>query len=479
MARSIEANRVSKAIRTPSKYVTVDPKITEMVCVAITDATPRGISAAINRLVRNGQLVTGDRLPTVRALAARLGISAATVSEAWQTLSSLSVVESRGRAGTIVRNTLEPSRPIRYLGIGVESGSAALDLSTSMPDPNLLPDLHRALDALNGSALTWTSSYLDDPVLPQLEKLLRADWPCETQRMVTVDGALDGLSRVVDQLVRLGDRVVIENPGFPGLIDLLETRGAEILAVKMDDFGVVPESLMDALAREPVALFIHPRAQNPTGASLTPQRITDLVALLQDTRTWIIETDHSGAISSSPDLSLGRFIPERTIRIRSHSKSHGPDLRIAAMGGPAEILDPLMSRRMLGPGWTSRILQSLLVKVLIDEEALAAVSHARSVYQRRSQEIRKRLLEQGVRCSPGDGINMWVQVEDERSALLTLAVAGINVAPGSPFVSESLPGNHVRITTGLLPDEPDELDAIAHRVIIAARAQPSARGGIS
>ncbi len=149
------------------------------------------------------------------------------------------------------------------------------------------------------------------------------------------------------------------------------------------------------------------------------------------------------------------------------------------MGGPAEILDPLMSRRMLGPGWTSRILQSLLVKVLIDEEALAAVSHARSVYQRRSQEIRKRLLEQGVRCSPGDGINMWVQVEDERSALLTLAVAGINVAPGSPFVSESLPGNHVRITTGLLPDEPDELDAIANRVVVAARAQPSARGGIS
>ena len=450
-----------------------------MVCVAITDATPRGISAAINRLVRSGHLVTGDRLPTVRALAAQLGISPATVSEAWQTLSSLSVVESRGRAGTIVRNTLEPSRPIRYLGIGVESGSAALDLSTSMPDPNLLPGLHRALDALKGSALTWTSSYLDDPVLPQLEKLLRADWPCETQRMVTVDGALDGLSRVVDQLVRLGDRVVIENPGFPGLIDLLETRGAEILAVKMDDFGVVPESLMGALKREPVALFIHPRAQNPTGASLTPQRITDLAALLQDTRTWIVETDHSGAISSSPDLSLGSFIPERTIRIRSHSKSHGPDLRIAAMGGPAEILDPLMSRRMLGPGWTSRILQSLLVEVLIDEEAVAAVSHARSVYQRRSQEIRKRLLEQGVRCSPGDGINMWVQVEDERSALLTLAVAGINVAPGSPFVSESLPGNHVRITTGLLPDEPDELDAIAHRVIIAARAQPSARGGIS
>ncbi len=475
----MEVIEVSRALRTPMKYVEADPKITAMVCAAITDSTPHGISAAVNRLVRGGRLVTGDRLPTVRALAAQLGISSATVSEAWQALSSLGVVESRGRAGTFVRNTSQPSRPVRYLGIGVKSGSAALDLSTSMPDPNLLPVLHRALEALKGSALTWTSSYLDNPVLPQLEELLREDWPFEAQRMVTVDGALDGLSRVMDQLVHLGDRVAIENPSFPALIDLLEARGAEILAVDVDDFGVVPESLMDALAREPVALFIHPRAQNPTGASLTPQRITDLVALLQGRRTWIVEADHSGAISSSPDLSLGNFLPEQTIRIRSHSKSHGPDLRIAAMGGPAEILDPLMSRRMLGPGWTSRILQSLLVELLIDEEAVAAVSHARSVYRRRSQEIRKRLMEQGVQCSPGDGINIWVEVEEERSALLTLAVAGINVAPGAPFVSEPLPGHHIRITAGLLPDEPDELDAIAHSVVVAARSQPSARGGIS
>jgi len=470
---------MSASLRTPTKYVETDPKITGMVCAAITDPSPRGISAAVNRLVRGGRLVTGDRLPTVRALAAELGVSSATVSEAWQALSSLGVVESRGRAGTFVRNTSEPSRPVRYLSIGVESGSAGLDLSTSMPDPGLLPGLHRAFESLKGSALSWTSSYLDNPVLPQLEELLRQDWPCDVQRMVTVDGALDGLSRVIDQIVRLGDRVAVENPGFPALLDLLEARGAEILAVDIDDFGLVPESLQRVMGAEPVALFFHPRAQNPTGASLTPARLRELAGVLKGKRTWIVEADHSGAISSSPDLSLGSSFPDRTIRIRSYSKSHGPDLRIAAMGGPAEILDPLMSRRMLGPGWTSRILQSLLVEVLSDEEAEASVAHARSAYQRRSKDIRDRLESEGIRCTPGDGINIWVEVEEERSALLMLAVAGINVAPGTPFVSDPLPRHHIRITAGLLPDNPDELDAIAHSVVVAARSQPSARGGIS
>ena len=55
------------------------PGVAEMVLEAITDASPKGIAAAVNRLIRAGRLTVGDRLPTVRALAAELSVSPATV----------------------------------------------------------------------------------------------------------------------------------------------------------------------------------------------------------------------------------------------------------------------------------------------------------------------------------------------------------------------------------------------------------------
>ena len=230
---------------------------------------------------------------------------------------------------------------------------------------------------------------------------------------------------------------------------------------------------------EPVAIFLQPRAQNPTGASMTPERVAALAALLQHTRTWVIEADHSGLIARGADVSLGTFLPDRTVHVRSFSKSHSPDLRTAAIGGAAEVLDPLMARRMLGPGWTSRILQGMLVHLLSDPAAIAAVDRARDAYHHRVSGLHEALTKRGVICAPADGINLWVQVADERSALLMLAAGGIRVAPGAPFMVQPLADAYLRITAGLLPDDSAQIDDIGRRIAEAALARPSVRGGIS
>ncbi|MBN9618633.1 MAG: hypothetical protein J0H43_02720, partial [Actinobacteria bacterium] len=98
--------------------------------------------------------------------------------------------------------------------------------------------------------------------------------------------------------------------------------------------------LVDAATVDGVrALILQPRAQNPTGASLTPERVAALAAVLADPGVLVIEDDSSGAVASTPALSLGSVLPSSTVHIRSYSKSHGPDLRIAAVGGPATVLD--------------------------------------------------------------------------------------------------------------------------------------------
>jgi DNA-binding transcriptional MocR family regulator len=456
----------------------------------IEDRSPRGIAAAVHRMIRGEQLRPGDRLPTVRELAVALGVSPATVSEAWQALGAVGAIQARGRAGTFVRDVAEPTRPTRYLGISGPTARSpqdetALDLSTGTPDPRLLPALREAVERFSTGATAWTSSYLDEPVLPELREQLEASWPFRPQRLTVLDGALDALSRVVDQVVGLGDRVVMESPGFPPLIDMLERAGAEIIAVTMDEQGIVPQSLTEALQAAPVAVFVQPRAQNPTGTSMTRLRSSQLAEVLAGSRAWVVEDDHCGDISLAEDVSIGQFLPERCVHIRSYSKSHGPDLRIAAIGGAAEVIDPLIARRMLGPGWTSRLLQAVLLDLLTHHDPQESVRTARIAYARRGTLLREKLKDRGIDTSPGDGINVWIPVADERSALITLAALGIRVAPGSPFVvgTANDQTDAIRVTTGRLPDDDIRIDEIVEAIAQAAgspagvkgNSQPSAR----
>ena len=94
-----------------------------------------------------------------------------------------------------------------------------------------------------------------------------------------------------------------------------------------------------------------PGPRTPPGVSLTPARArAPRRAAAPATDVMIVEDDHSGDIASAPDVSLGRHLPGRTVHIRSYSKSHGPDLRLAAVGGAGDVVTAMADRRLLGPG---------------------------------------------------------------------------------------------------------------------------------
>jgi DNA-binding transcriptional MocR family regulator len=433
----------------------------------LDDRTPRGIAGAFSRAIRAGELAPGERLPTVRHVAAQLGVSPATVSTAWQALRRTGLVDSRGRAGTFVRDAPTPwlSPRVQRL-VGTEPPSVdgvRLDLSRGMPDPALLPSLGPALARVSARAATL--AYHDEPVLPDLRDHLVASWPYPVSALTVVDGAVDGVGRVLEQVVRYGDRVVLENPGFPPFFDLVEALGAEVVPVSLDSEGIRPDSLKRALESRPVAVVLQPRAHNPTGVSMTAARAGALSKVLGRRRAdvpWVIEDDHSGAISTAPDVSLAPLLPEHVVHVRSYSKSHGPDLRLAALGGPSSLVDRLVARRMLGPAWTSRMLQSMLLDLLSSETSRAEVDHARDEYARR-----QRAFASAFDVPAPDGINLWLPVADERAAVLHLAASGIRVAVGSAFAGEPNGASGVRVTSALVPVE--EVETVASALLESAR----------
>lgn len=430
--------------------------------------TARGLANAVGSAIRDGTLAPGTRLPPIRTVAAELALSPTTVSAAWAQLARSGAVHTDGRRGTTVLDQHRPPAG-RYQAALERQTDFDLDLSTGVPDADLLPCLASALDSLTTAGTP--GSYLDDPVLPALSETLLAQWPYAADELAVVDGAMDAMGLIARTSLRFGDRVVVESPCFPPLIDLLESVGAQVVPVAVDEEGLSLGGLADALASPVSAVFLQPRAQNPTGVSMTGRRARSLARLVKGSSTLVVEDDSAGGVLGVDTMSLGRWIPGQTAYIRSFSKSHGPDLRLAALTAPPGLLRALAARRQLGQGWSSRLLQRILLNLLTDPAADRAVSSAAAEYAHRRAAVVEELARLGVEVGGTEGINIWVPVNDETAAVVRLASQGIGVTPGSPFALLADTSDHIRVTVGLVRDGQEQLAAQ-----LAAAARTSAWG---
>ncbi|MEV0379699.1 PLP-dependent aminotransferase family protein [Nonomuraea sp. NPDC050643] len=432
----------------------------------IADPSARGIAAALTDLIREGSVAPQTRLPTVRGLARELRVSSGTVAEAWSELRRHGMIRTDRRRGTVVLGPPDVPRPIRYERLGHWGDRLAIDLTIASPDAALLPPLEAALIA--AASADGLNDYARATITPRLRAAVEPSWPFPARSWLAVGGGYEGVQLLCQTTALPGERIAIEEPTAARLLDILETIGVELVPVACDEDGPVPASLAKALRARPVAFVYQPRGQSPCGHAVTQERSAELAALLEPTSTLIVEDDGIGELSVSPMVSMGARFPDRTVLVRSYSKSHGPDLRIAVIGGAADAVERVRVLRSFGTGWTSRILQDTLAHLLGDAEVRDGVTRARAVYAERRARLAAELAARGVRTGGRDGLVLWVPVRDEPAALVTLAAHGISVAPGSRYVIGPAASPHLRLATARLTDDPDGLAALADVIALAA-----------
>ncbi len=420
------------------------------------------IVRAVERAVADHALAPGDPLPTVRLLAERLDVSPSTVAAAYRTLATRGIVTGRGRQGTRVNaGPALPARAAPPVPTGVRN------LAAGNPSSALLPAIRPALRRLAVPAVTYGDALVD---LVELTERARSQFRADgipADRVVVLGGALDGVERVLLAHLRAGDRVAVEDPGFPRVFDLVGALGLVPRPVTIDDRGMVPDALTAALRDGARAVVLTPRAQNPTGAAMDTRRAAELRRVIRaQPDLLVIEDDHAGPVAGAEVHSLATRDRNRWAVVRSVAKSLGPDLRVAVLVGDATTVDRVEGRLRLGAGWVSHLLQGLVVELWSDAKTEATIATAATTYARRRTALIDALATRGIAAHGRSGLNVWVPVTEEDVAIGGLLARGWAVAGGERFRIASPPA--IRVTIADLP----AADAARFAADLAATLDP-------
>lgn len=430
--------------------------IQKVVVSAIRGRTAQAIARDLESTIRDGRIATGGRLPAVRALADALGVSPTTVNAAYRSLRGRGLIIGAGRRGTSVRG-----RPALRTALVMPVPAGAIDLATGNPDPALLAPLARVLQRID----VPPHLYGERHEFPALRELLADSFAADgipSEHLAVVSGALDGIERVLGSQLRPGDRIGVEDPGFSNVLDLVAALGLEVVPVAIDDSGILPTALEAALEAGIAALIVTPRAQNPMGAALDADRTRALRRVLRARPDLlVVEDDHAGAVAGAGVQTLWERGRERWAVVRSTSKTHGPDLRLAALVGDAETMARVAGRQRIGFRWVSHLLQRIVFELESDATSRRRVQRAARAYAERREALVSALGARGITAHGRSGLNVWVPVPEEVPVVQSLAASGFAVSAGERFRLRAGPAIRVTIATLAPARAPVLADAIA------------------
>ena len=349
------------------------------------------IALELEERIRSGALHPGERLPAVRALALERGVDPGTTAAAYRLLRERGFVISDGRRGTRVAAQLEtrPTR-VRQLPAGVR------DLASSFVDPALLPDVGRALERVALHRVD-VARYEENAKLGSLVEHARTEFGragIDATALGFVGGTLDGIERVLQAHLRPGDRVGVEDPGFPRLFDLLQALNLRPVPIAVDDEGPDPDRLERALTRGLDALVVTPHGQNPFGASLNEERASALRPLLGRHDVLLVEDAHGWEVDHVPSTLTGGL--GRWAVVRSVSRLLGSDLRLAFLAGDRQTVARVEARQSVTTSWVSRLLQELAAELLTGAEARRRLRRASAETDKRRLALLTALERRGV-----------------------------------------------------------------------------------
>jgi DNA-binding transcriptional MocR family regulator len=358
-----------------------------------------------------------------------------------------------------------PSAPARRLsGRLIEPAGGLVDLATGSLDglEGLPEDLFAVPDLATLERLGGGHGY--QPLgLPELRARIAAHsssrgLPTRKEQVAVTSGAQQAISLVAALLVRPGDAVVVEEPTYPGALDVFGRLGARIVPVPAGTSWARAGVLREAVeANAPRLVYLLPDCANPTGQVMPESRRREIARLADEHQVYVVEDNSLADVVLEP-----RGIPPvaafsrtgRVLTLGSLSKVAWGGLRVGWVRGPVEFIDPLGRLKAATDFGMSVLPQAVALRVLDELPAIAAARRA-VLRQRRDlaeRELARRLPE-WTWTQPEGGLSLWIRLPaGTGDGLAQVALRhGVDVTPGSAHAVDGAFDDHLRLCYGPPP----------------------------
>ncbi|MCB1963820.1 MAG: PLP-dependent aminotransferase family protein [Rhodocyclaceae bacterium] len=417
------------------------------------------IVAAIRSQIDDRILRPGMRLPPIRKLAQMQEVSRFTVVEAYDRLVALGYLQSRRGSGFYVApraQTPREKRPVasdRAVDVAwlmrqaLDDDARLLKASAGWLPPLWLDQegLRRHLRALGRRADARVASYgIPQGYLPlrqQLQiRLAEFGIGAPPDQILLTTGATQALDIAARHLIKPGDTVFVDDPGYFNFFGNLRLLGAKLVGVPRGHDGPDAAAL-EALLKihQPKVFFTHSVLHNPTGANLSPAAAFRLLQLASAHDFLVIEDDTYADLHPHATTRLANLDQlDRVIYVGSFSKTLSGSLRVGFMAARPELIAEFTDVKTLTSVSSSEFNEQLVYQMLTDGHYRKYVERLHGRLQQATGRTLRLLerLDMSVYLEPKGGVFVWARLDglDDTAALATRAAqSGIMLAPGKVF----------------------------------------------
>lgn len=448
------------------------------------DASPPLVNQIINGLreaIDNQTLKPGAKVPSIRAFAAQYSVSTFTVVEAYDRLVAQGLLVSRGTAGFFVNRaagdvlgpqTSEPdtAKPAFnsewYLQQIFESRQLAFKPGCGwLPNEWMFEDgLRRGLRQVASSVMEL-SGYGDPMGLAELRTLTAQNLQQDLRivvppnQLMFTHGASQALDLAVRTLVKPGDVVLVDDPGYPNLMSILRFQGATLIGVPRTPNGYDLDHLERLLVdHRPTVFFTQPHLHSPTCSRTPLVQLHRLLQLATQHGFRLVENNLYADMIEEPLPCLTSLDHlQQVVYVGSYSKSISPNVRVGYMLANPELMQQLLQLKMRSGLTTSQVMERVVYAAITDGRWRKHLKRLRQRLADAHQEVGRQLARLGFErfIDSDEGMYVWTRhpaIPDSAALLDDALDQGIMLGPGQLFMVDSQATGWMRFNVAFSTD---------------------------